>query len=56
MDLFLIILAGIWLVIASLQDIKKREVPNWLNFSLIIFALGYRAIYASINSDLMFFV
>jgi len=56
MDLFLIILALVWLVIASYCDLKKREVPNWLNFSLIIFALAYRAFYASINDDLMLFV
>jgi len=56
MDLFLIILAFVWLIIASLQDIKKREVPNWLNFSLIVFALVYRAFYSSISGDLMFFV
>jgi preflagellin peptidase FlaK len=56
MDLFLIILAGIWLVIASLQDIKKREVPNWLNFSLIAFALAYRAFYSIVNQDSLFFL
>jgi Flp pilus assembly protein protease CpaA len=30
------------MVFASLQDIKSREVANWINFSLIIFALGFR--------------
>jgi Flp pilus assembly protein protease CpaA len=53
---FLLILAGIWLVIASYCDIKKREVPNWLNFSLIAFALAYRAFYSAISQDLVFFV
>lgn len=53
---FLIILALIWLVIASIQDIKKREIPNWLSFSLIIFALGYRAFYSIFNSDYLFFI
>jgi len=53
---FLIFLALIWLVIASIQDIKKREVPNWLSFSLIIFALSYRAFYSIINSDAWFFL
>lgn len=56
MDNFLIILAGIWILAASLWDIKKREVPNWLNFSLIAFALSYRAFFAVYNSDLWFFV
>jgi len=53
---FLIFLALIWLVIASIQDIKKREVPNWLSFSLILFALAFRLIYSVINSDAWFFL
>lgn len=50
-DLFLIILTLAWLIFASLSDIKKREVFNWLNFSFIAFVLAYRAFYASFNSD-----
>lgn len=53
---FLLLLGLIWLVIASIFDIRKREVPNWLSFSLIIFALGYRLFYSVINSNAMFFV
>lgn len=55
-DLFLIILGLIYLIYASVSDIKKREVPNWLSFSLIGFALAYRAFFSILNSDLMFFV
>lgn len=53
---FLFGLALIWIVFAVVQDIKKREVTNWLNFSLIAFALAYRAFYSSFTSDWMFFV
>ena len=53
-DLFLMILALIWIAIASFDDIRKREVPNWLNFSLIIFAVAYRVIYSVVNSDYYF--
>ena len=53
---FLIILALIWLIIASIQDIKKREVDNWVSFSLIVFALAYRAFYSTLNNDLWFFL
>ena len=28
------------LIVASLFDIKTREVPDWLNFSLVAFAIG----------------
>lgn len=55
-EVFLILIAGIWLAVASIQDIKKREVPNWLSFSLITFALSYRGLYSVINNNLMFFV
>jgi len=48
--IFLIVLALIWIVFASIQDLKKREVANWLNFSLIIFALGFRFFYCLFSS------
>ena len=53
---FLIILAVIWTAIASYSDLKKREIPNWLSFSFVAFALAYRAMYSAFNYDLMFFV
>jgi len=49
--IFLIALALIWLVFASLQDLKKREVSDWLNFSLIIFALGFRFFYCLFSAE-----
>lgn len=55
-DLFLILLAFIYLVIASIQDIRKREVWNWLNFSLLAFALVYRALVSLISGDSWFFI
>ena len=52
---FLFGLALVWIVFATVQDIRKREVANWLNFSLVAFALAYRAFYSSYSSDWMFF-
>ncbi len=53
---FLIVLGLIWIIFASIQDIKQREVANWLNFSLIIFALGFRFFYSLFsNQGFMFF-
>ncbi len=46
---FLLILGGIWLLVASICDLKKREIPNWISFSLIIFALGFRALFSVYN-------
>lgn len=40
--IFLVALALVWMIFAVIQDLKKREIANWLNFSLIIFALGFR--------------
>jgi len=42
----LVIIGLLWILFASVQDIKSREVSNWLNFSLIIFALGIRFFYS----------
>jgi len=53
---FLFALVFIWTLFATIQDIKKREVANWLNFSLIAFALAYRTFYALHFNDSQFFL
>jgi len=50
-DIFLICLAFVWLIFASIEDLKKREVEDWVNFSLIIFALGGRFFYSLFTND-----
>ena len=38
------------------QDLRTREIANWLNFSLIIFALGFRFFYSLFSlGDFRFF-
>jgi len=53
--IFLAILAIVWIFFAVVQDLRTREIANWLNFSLIIFALGFRFFYSLFNSDFSFF-
>lgn len=53
---FLFVVAGIWTIFATVQDLKTREVSNWLNFSLIAIAFSYRAFYSVINGNLSFFL
>ncbi len=48
---FLIILGVVWLIFAIVQDLRKREIANWLNFSLIIFAMTYRLLYSVFSND-----
>jgi Flp pilus assembly protein protease CpaA len=49
-------LALIATIFATVQDLKYREVANWLTFSLIAFTLAYRAFYASATNNLNFFL
>ena len=42
----LLVLAGVFLFFASWSDLKSREVPDWLSFSLIILGLGGSLSYA----------
>jgi Flp pilus assembly protein protease CpaA len=44
-ELFLILLGLIWIIFAVVQDLRKKEIANWLNFSLVIFALSFRFFY-----------
>jgi hypothetical protein len=55
-NLFLIILAIVWIVGAILQDLRRREVDNIWNFSLIGFALAYRFSVMAYNGDYWFFI
>ena len=41
-NIFLIVLGLVWIVGAVMQDLRRREVDNIWNFSLIGFALAYR--------------
>lgn len=36
----------IWIIFAVVQDLRTREIANWLNYSLIIFALSFRFFYS----------
>ena len=53
--IFLIVLALIWILFSVAADFKHRIVPNWLNFSLIIFALGFRFFHSLFLNDFAFF-
>ncbi len=48
--IFLFALALIWIIFATVQDLRKREIANWVSFSLIIFALGFRFFYSLFSS------
>ena len=50
-NLFLILLGLIWIIFAVIQDLRKREIANWLNFSLAIFALGFRFFYSLFGGE-----
>lgn len=49
--IFLWTLALIYIIFAIMQDVKTREIANWLSFSLIIFALGFRFFYSLFEGD-----
>ncbi|MBD3354734.1 hypothetical protein GF361_01975, partial [Candidatus Woesearchaeota archaeon] len=50
-DILLLSIALTALIIATITDIKTREVPDWLNFSLIFAGIGIRLIYSSLTFD-----
>jgi len=50
-DIILLIIAFIALIIATITDIRTREVPDWLNFGLIFSGIGIRLIYSSLTFD-----
>ncbi|MBS3076989.1 prepilin peptidase [Candidatus Pacearchaeota archaeon] len=53
---FLFALALVYTLFATIQDLKYREVANWLSFSFIAFALAYRAFFSIATDNLSFFL
>ena len=53
-NLFLVALGIIWVIGAMFQDLKRREVDNLWNFSLIAIALAYRASVSVFSNDYWF--
>jgi Flp pilus assembly protein protease CpaA len=51
---FLFAIALLFTGFASIQDLRKREVANWLNFSLIGFGFAYRLFYSIIGDEYNF--
>ena len=49
--IFLFLLGFIWMSFAVIQDLKTKEIANWLNFSLIIFAIGFRFFYSLFSGN-----
>ena len=52
----LYMLAFLALAIGSYTDFKKREVPDWISYSLIFSALGVRLLYSLFSKDSSFIV
>jgi len=48
---FLICMGLVWIVSAVVQDLRTREVSNWLGLSLIVFALGFRFFWSLFSSS-----
>lgn len=53
---FILSVGIFWLIIASIQDLKRREVENWWSFSLIVFVLAFRAFLSVEKGNYMYFV
>lgn len=54
-DIFLLAVAVVYIIAACITDIKKREVPNWLSFSLIAVAIAARGIAAILSHQSSYF-
>lgn len=55
-DYILVFIALIWIAAACVTDVKKREVANWLSFSLIAVALAIRALAAILAQKPSYFL
>jgi Flp pilus assembly protein protease CpaA len=56
LDTIIYTICFIGLIIASLTDIKTREVPDWLNFSLIASGLGLNSLFSVLLGDYRYII
>ena len=49
-------LSFIALLIGSITDLKTREVPDWINYGLIISGLGLNLLFSAVHSDPSFII
>jgi len=54
-DIFLLAVAAVCIIAACITDIRKREVPNWISFSLIAIAVAIRGIAAILSHQASYF-
>jgi Flp pilus assembly protein protease CpaA len=50
-SLAIITIGFLWICAASIFDIRTKEVPNWLNFTLIAIVLAFRTFYSVQTSN-----
>jgi len=55
-NIILLGIAFIGLVAGTITDIKTREVPDWINYSMIFSGIGLRLLYSSITFDASFII
>jgi Flp pilus assembly protein protease CpaA len=53
--IFLWAMALVFIFFSVVQDLKTREIYNWISFALIIFALGFRFFYSLSQENFTFF-
>ena len=55
-EIILITIFTIGLIIAVINDIKKREVPDWISYSLIFIAISFKTLQSIVQSEIKIFI
>lgn len=55
-NLIIYLLTFIFLSIASISDLKKREIPDWLNYGAIAVGFGLNLLFTAISLNLLFII
>jgi Flp pilus assembly protein protease CpaA len=55
-EIFLVLIGLIWIGFASVQDLRTREVANWLTFSFVLFAIAFRIFYSIFSEQWWFLI
>lgn len=53
---FLYAIGLVALIFAVIQDLKSREIANWVTLGLVAFVIAYRAFYSIYSANFFFFI
>ncbi len=54
-DVLIFLVTLVALIVGSITDFQRREVPDWISYGMMFSGLGLRLIYSVVTGEWLFF-